>query len=66
MSATKFQIDEEILSRHPEWDEEDLGRWAVYAPVSKVYYFYDTPEQADTAIALFNDISKTLKETKNG
>ncbi|NCC40913.1 MAG: hypothetical protein EOM21_15990 [Gammaproteobacteria bacterium] len=40
-----FQITQGDLDYFPEWDAP-LGSWAVYMPVSQVYYFFATEEAA--------------------
>ena len=60
-----FQVQQHDLDQFQEWKAE-VGTWAVYMPVSKVYYFMKTEEEAKEFIALHEDNRRYLTSTYSG
>ena len=57
-----FQIQQQDLDLFPEWDAP-VGSWAVYAPVSRVYYFFDTEQAAQYFVKEHRETRRQLSKT---
>jgi hypothetical protein len=57
-----FEIQQHDLDQFPEWDVP-VGSWAIYLPVSRVYYFVPTKEDADAFLKEHESYRRHLVST---
>ena len=57
-----FQVNQVDLEQFPEWDVP-VGSFAIYMPVSRVYYFVPTKEDADAFLKEHEDYRRHLVST---
>jgi hypothetical protein len=57
-----FQNQQQDLDLFPEWDAP-VGSWSIYLPVSKVYYFVATEEEAHAFVKEYQEYQRHLSRT---